>query len=280
MQTARTDVHRPAALVTEDYEYFASGYYGTFGEPGYSPMNTPKGHELLNDGWTFDSTSGGGCDHCGARLKYYALMLHAPSHKIVRVGETCLANRFERATADFHSLRKQAQLDRQQQRIRKARAAWFAINEDRFVAFEWARHMVEVEGAYGYEGMRGNFVSKVNRDGMTSDKFVSAIMRDMVRTERREEERTAEAAKASPVVEGKGTVTGEVVSVKWQENDFGGRMVMTVRDDRGFVVWGTVPAAIDDVERGDRVRFDTTVTTSDRDETFGFFKRPRSAAIL
>jgi hypothetical protein len=52
---------------------------------------------------------------------------------------------------------------------------------------------------------------------------------------------------------------------------------MTVRDDRGFLVWGSVPAALGGIEQGDRVQFNATVTKSDRDETFGFFKRPTKA---
>jgi hypothetical protein len=71
-----------------------------------------------------------------------------------------------------------------------------------------------------------------------------------------------------------------VLSVKWQENDFGGREVMTVKDDRGFLVWGSTPHAIDSVQKGDRVRFVANVERSDRDETFGFFKRPRKAEVV
>lgn len=278
--TTRTDVHRPSALVTEHYDFFACGYYGTADEPGFSPLNTPEGRLLLDEGWRFDGVSGGGCDHCGAHLRYYAILQHAPSRTLIRVGETCLDNRFSLATAEFHRVRKAAQLDRERQRVKNTRLAWFAVNPDREVAFGWASAMVS-EGAYGYEGMRHSFVHKVNRYGSTSDKFVAAMLRDMVRTERRDEERAAEEATRCPVVAGKAVqVEGEVVSVKWQENAYGGRLVFTVKDDRGFMVWGSVPSAIDGVERGDRVRYVADVEASDRDECFGFAKRPRKAEQL
>jgi hypothetical protein len=278
--TTRTDVHRPSALVTEDYEFVACGDYGTSGEPGYAPLAHEPHMHLLDEGWKFDGVSGGGCDHCGARVRYYAILKHLPTHSLIRVGQQCLGNRFDLATDEFHARRKAAQLDRERQRIVKTRAVWMAIHApDAETAYEWADAQV-CDGDYGYEGMRHKFVANVNRYGSVSDKFLRAIMRDMVRTERREAEREAEQATLTPVVEGKGQVTGEVVSTKLHENDFGSRWVMTVKDDRGFLVWGTVPAALGGVEKGDRVTFSATVTKSDRDDTFGFFKRPTKAEWL
>jgi hypothetical protein len=303
--STRTDVHAPSNLVTEDYEFVACGYFGTAGEPGYSPLASDEGRHLIDEGWAFgENHSAGGCYHCGARIKYYAILKHLPSHTLVRVGEQCLDNRFDRSTAEFHQLRKQAQLDREQQRIKNERLAWFAIDPDREVAFGWAMTKVQ-DGHYGYEGMRHSFVSKINRYGSTSDKFVKAIMRDMVRTEAREEQRAVEQEQLMPVVEGRGQIEGQIISVKWQDNDFGGRVVMTVKDDRGFLVWGTVPRPlVDDLDRLSydpkahgyetpaatyaefvrknevRVRFTATVEKSDRDESFGFFKRPTKTEVI
>jgi hypothetical protein len=44
-------------------------------------------------------------------------------------------------------------------------------------------------------------------------------------------------------------------------------------------VWGTVPASIDNVQRGALVEFTATVQVSDNDPKFGFFKRPSKAKI-
>src|SRR3954470_14014877 len=185
----RTDVHAPKNLVTEDYDFFACGNFGTADVPAYSPLNTPMGQALLDDGWAFgENESAGQCYHCGARLTYYALLLHQPTHTIIRVGEQCADNRFELATEEFHRLRKQAQLDRAAHRIKNARLAWFATDADREVAFAWASEQVEA-GHFGYDGMRHTFVSGINRYGTASDKFVRAIMRDMARTERFADER-------------------------------------------------------------------------------------------
>lgn len=89
--------------------------------------------------------------------------------------------------------------------------------------------------------------------------------------------RAEQAANAEPVPEGRGVVTGAVVSTDVKENEYGTRYVMTVLDDRGFRVWGTIPSKLGPVEQGDRISFTATLERSDRDETFGFFKRPSQA---
>lgn len=50
---------------------------------------------------------------------------------------------------------------------------------------------------------------------------------------------------------------------------------MLVADARGFKVWGTVPASIDNVEKVDTVSLIANVEASADDVEFGFFKRPR-----
>lgn len=105
-----------------------------------------------------------------------------------------------------------------------------------------------------------------------------SIEKDAERAQRaaaREQEVTA------PVIEGRVEVVGTIISYDIKENDFGVRTVITVKDHRGFKVWGTCPRSID---YGDlvnkQVRFTAEIEKSDRDETFGFFKRPTKAQII
>ena len=274
----RTDVHSPTNLVTEDYEFVGCGVHF---EDGIS--QAPQIGYLIEQGWRFNDVHNAfQCSHCGAHLNYYAILKHVPSHTLIHVGETCLDNRFELASAEFHKLRKAAQLDRQAQKIKAARVAWLAEDADRQVAFDWANERV-LAGDYGYDGFRHSFVSKVNRYGSTSDKFVAAILRDRQRFDEREvrkAEWAAQKAQAQDVPQGAAHVRGEVVSVKVHDGPYGSRLVMTVRDERGFAVWGSVPAAIDNVARGDVVEFDATLSVSDKDPKFGFFKRPRKAVLI
>ena len=79
---------------------------------------------------------------------------------------------------------------------------------------------------------------------------------------------------------GRVEITGIVIKVALKVNDYGERWVMTVKDDRGFMVWGTRPSSIKLAAYGTRVRFTATCEPSDRDKKFGFFKRPAKAEIV
>lgn len=93
------------------------------------------------------------------------------------------------------------------------------------------------------------------------------------------------AEPVTPVVEGRIVVTGEVLTVRVDDNPFGyGSIVKTlVRDDRGFKVWGTMPSALLGSEggaHGKRVTFTARCQASDNDPAFGFFSRPTKAAFV
>jgi hypothetical protein len=87
-----------------------------------------------------------------------------------------------------------------------------------------------------------------------------------------------EQAKLTQVVEGKQEIVGVVLTQYWKDTDYGMRQVMVVLDDRGFKVWGTVPASIDPKE-GYRVKFNAGVAAGN-EFGFGFFSRPTKAVIL
>jgi hypothetical protein len=78
---------------------------------------------------------------------------------------------------------------------------------------------------------------------------------------------------------GKMQITGQVVARHWRDSDWGLIPKMTVRDDRGFTVWSTVPAAINPAI-GDRVQFTATIVQSDDNPFMAFASRPCKASIL
>ena len=69
-------------------------------------------------------------------------------------------------------------------------------------------------------------------------------------------------------------ITGEIVKVAVHENMYGESLKMTLKTPEGYLVWGTVPKALDDPQRGDKVTLTATLTPSPKDPKFGFFKRP------
>lgn len=93
-------------------------------------------------------------------------------------------------------------------------------------------------------------------------------------------ERDAAHEAGENVPEGRVLITGTVLAFKVQESIYGDVLKMLVQDDRGFRVWGSVPSSLDDAERESRITFTATVTASDKDAKFGFFKRPAKAAVI
>jgi hypothetical protein len=294
MTATRTDVHAPKNLVTEDYEFVACGNHATAELDAYTPMAAIN--RMVAQGVRFDDVHGGHhCSHCGSFLTYYAILHHVPSGSMIHVGETCLDNRFDLASTEFHALRRAAKLNRERTALKTKRAEWFAAEDDRQGLYDWAKGQ-DAFDRNGYdESFAAKFVRYVDKYGEVSDKFVEAIRRSKVRQAEWAAQRAAEALTATPVIEGRIVITGEVVSVKWQDNAYGGSLKMVVRDDRGFKVWGSVPDSISTIDtrneagnivrqrnlgRGDRVSFTATVTRSDDQDVFGYFKRPTKAQVI
>lgn len=292
MSSTRTDVHSPTNLVTEDYEFILVGdnspvpgvpswimQYGDFGLE--TSRRIASSDKLGRSVWQ--------CHHCGSRLRYFAVLAHVSGDYIV-VGETCLENRFERATVDFQKTRKQAELDRGKQRIKGLIADFVSANPDLdFMQFGGHKNVDQYNETCPAGSLNNDFIADVSRKfaayGELSERQVDAVRRALVRDDERAARTAAEPVEIKvPVVVGKVQITGKVLSTKWVENDFGGSLKMLVRDDRGFKVWGTVPAALipnSDVNPvGQEVIFSATVEASRDDDSFGFFKRPTKASYI
>lgn len=293
----RNDPHSPVNLVTENYEFVDA--FDTQA-PGWL-VNNDYAMEICNKVRATNRDRGmNQCHHCGAHIRYVAVMAYLPTGDYIAIGEDCLANRFDRATHVFQALRKAAQLDREKQRIRTAVAEFVAVNPD--LAFMGAKKFEDRQEVMPQASRTNNFIHdvarKLNQYGSLSEKQVTAvrnsIVKDQTYADRKAAEALAPAEVLVPVVEGKQQITGEVLSTKWQDSDYGSTLKMLVKDDRGFKVWGSVPASLntsnynpetgDDTsvraERGDRVAFSASVEKSGTDESFGFFKRPTKGVII
>ena len=90
----------------------------------------------------------------------------------------------------------------------------------------------------------------------------------------------AARADATPCPTGKVEIEGECLTIRETHSEYGSCWKMRVLTDAGWSAWGTIPRAIDDVEIGDRVRFTATITPSNDDNLFGFYKRPTRAKII
>lgn len=138
-----------------------------------------------------------------------------------------------------------------------------------------------------------DLLTRARRFGSLSDAQLACLVKgyekSKVRDAERAVEQAAEAARveaADPVLDGRQTVTGHVITTKWVDSQYGGSLKMLVRDDRGFKLWGSVPAALGysgserELTKGDRISFTATLEQSNDDPKFGFFKRPTKAELI
>lgn len=122
-------------------------------------------------------------------------------------------------------------------------------------------------------------------DGRCKD--IPAMIEDFVEAPRRarqaerEAREAAERAASADVPEGRHVVTGTIVRIRAENNPFAYNQTVTkmlVRDDTGFKVWGTLPDALWGAEVGEHITFTASLTPSNDDTKFGFFKRPTKAS--
>lgn len=289
MTATRTDVHRPSAPEFDPENYECVDVFDLRPEWGDGGRRTMAIAELAREGYTRGGVHPlGQCSHCGAWLRYTALMLHHPTKTYLWIGEQCLTNRFEDMTADrFRELRKTSALHRE--RMRKA---------DRIAALIDA-HPLLAELTYPQASDEyGNFVRdiawKLQRDGELSERQISAveaaILREVgwrVRDEQRAAQRAAELATATPAPSGRVRVTGTVLSVKWVDNDFGGATKMLLHAVEGYRVWVSIPSNLEaGVNKGDCVAVTATLAPKktapgeEVDPYFAIGSRPVKGEII
>ena len=117
-----------------------------------------------------------------------------------------------------------------------------------------------------------------------------------------DEKRAAERTVAEDCPTGRVQVSGEVIKTEVRSSRFGTQYKMTVKTDGGWIAWGSIPSDLQlieetiehpagehgdawtetrqrSLERGERVTFTATISPSETDSKFGFFKRPASAVV-
>jgi len=180
---------------------------------------------------------------------------------------------------------------RRQHNVMAALDRWLAEDDSHAVAYNYLVAQVEA-------GARSQFyrdlLDKALRYGNLTPNQLAAVLRSIERDTERAAERAAELKGVEPLPEGRRTVTGEIVSCKWRDGQFPGFKIV-VREATGNRVWGTLATSLDPELNprlndegidsyeglvGRTVTMTATVTRSDDDEHFGFFKRPAGAVYV
>jgi hypothetical protein len=281
MSNARTDVHAPAAAGFDPEAYACYGCFDN-GEP-FSARERHEAVKSLRDrGFKCGHGSSGQCGHCGAHIRYTALLAREDVKEFIFVGEDCLGNRFSGITAgQFQELRRRAALNREragkEERIERLQAEHACL-----------KRLVE-DGSHGSEFL-SDVRSKFLANGRLSDAQVAAVGRAFEGIDRRAKWDAERRERAAALVaagvrapQGRVEVVGQIVSAKSQLNAVGEPCVkIVIRTDAGWSAWVTLPSALDDGSdvKGRRIKLSATLTPSDKDATFAFGKRPTKAAFL
>lgn len=295
-------------------------------------MMTITTHE--HEGYTFLEVDGGffkGCRRCGGTGHYsfdgFSSDCYACGNNVsARLGDF-ISNEIEDARTWCHN--KAVARDRRDRRREEQRLAKLARRQVAWNALEAAHPQVwallaEAADVASYTESREQHVTE--RDNFVrsiADRLWSLDERPLTEkqieamyavVERRSEQ--AAYAESHPAPEGRVEVTGEIIGARVKETDYGTQYKITVKDDRGFKVYASIPKAqadeaydawLESIEaagyswrdygptcwfegtesdnyqggvRGRRITFTATLTQSDRDASFAFGSRPTRGAWL
>jgi hypothetical protein len=288
----RTDIHRPSATEFDPQDYNLWDVFDLEDE-WQRKYKMEQVNLLLAQGKKFASHQHSGqCGHCGAHIRYAALMIHEPTNTMIYVGEQCLGNRFELSKAQFDKLRKMAALNHD--RVRKSERIAALIDSDPWLAELTYLNNGGLVDTSDFLTSIGH--SLVDRGELTDRQYdsVSLALRRQVEKlaewARRDAQRAEDDAQAQDAPSGRVHVTGEILSTKYVENAYGGSLKMLVRTSDGYKVWTTVPRDLygintpgkPDIDelKGSTVELTVTLTPSDDDPKFAFGKRPSNAVLV
>lgn len=296
----RTDVHKPSNIDPKDYEFVGQECFKIegLGDCAYVLQERLKIKEHMDrTGGTYSSHEhGGNCMVCGSvNATYTVLFYHSKTNTYVRMGTDCATKCDMGNEADFRSFRTGIK-NALEFKAGKEKAK--AILEKEGLSKAWSLYsdMMMISGSWDgipkEEQTVTDMVGNLVKYGNFSDKQVSYLKVLLNRIDTRpvrEAKIQAERAAAKDCPSGRVGISGVVLSVKMQETDFGSIQKMTVKAEDGFVVYGTVPSSLGILtvgndqrllQYGDLIRFVATVTPSDKDTKFGFFKRPTNAELV
>lgn len=307
---ARTDIHRPSAIIPEDYDFVCCF---TFSEIALAPGVIEAERKILDAHMTHtggqrSTHDHGGCCHvCGAWMKDYAIFYHAKSNSYIETGFDCAA-KLDFQDPDLFSRFRDRRLAAEKAKAGKLKAEGLIeemgldlqVAMSLFIPKDFGGCASELHYTYGDNivfGFEEKFWAGVDiiralvKYGNLSEKqwaylakcldAVKKAPEELANKAAREAQRKADQeANCKPAPEGCMVVKGKVISTKVQEGQYGYEHKMLVESVDGWRVYLTVPAAIGEVKKGWEVEFTATIKPSDDDKFFAFGSRPSKASII
>ena len=304
---ARTDIHRPAEINPLEYDFVGLSYVGQYeevNEAGFVARHRSQiSDHMENTGGRFsDHEHGGNCHVCGAHCHYTAIFYHRPTNVYIETGLDCAENMRMGDPAIYRKFRAEVQGLLHQRKGKQNAEETLAIAGMGFAweVYQHAGNDQEWLIQHGCMEERCPNTRTWNADTLVSivgslikyGKFVSEAQENLLRKcmkriqaeperrRKRKEEQERQATLTSDCPEGKQVIEGTVLSVKYKESFGYSVLKVLVKDKRGYKVWGTLPKAIEDADKGEVITFTANVKPSDDDPKFGFFKQPSKARFL
>ena len=282
----RTDIHRPSAIIPDDYQFvaFDNVKIESFGDCFLLDENRQikAAHMARTGGKYSQHEHGGSCYVCGAGAIWTATFYHAATNAYIKTGLDC-ADKLGFGYGDFNAFKRSVTNALEAVAGKRKAQAYLT---DKGLSRCWDLYIAAGLGigpSTPYEESTIiDIVGKLVRYGSVSEKtenFLGILLGKIDNRAVAAAQRAAEHEAAEVCPEGRGIITGEILSTRSEESQFGTVIKMLIRDDRGFKVWDSMPGGLD-AKRGDRVCFSANVTRSDKDEKFGFYKRPTKAVNL
>lgn len=130
----------------------------------------------------------------------------------------------------------------------------------------------------GKSSFYNDLLTKYNKFGGLTQGQWDAVEKAVPREQEQAGRQLRLANSGAVITEGIQEITGTVISLK--AHDTRG-LVWTVETEAELRLWGTVPTNLrEEVTVGNKVTFAAEVMASEKDPTFGFFKKPRAGVIL
>ncbi len=218
----------------------------------------------------------GQCQHCGAHLRYCCIFRNTVNGELIVVGETCAEKRMG-LTLD------QLEIDRQKAKNQAIETrAWRAAQISTWLEADRTREdLLKWLGEQSYDEFYSSLLRHFRENGSLTEAQEAAAWKSKARQAAWETKKAEEAALAQPAPEGRLQVTGEILSTRWVDSQFGSTKKMVVKAEGGFRFYCTVPSSISgDAQVGSKISLTVTLERSRDDETFAWGSRPSKAEIV
>lgn len=314
-RAARTDCHRPGAIVPADYRYVFSFSLPTSHEgcpvPGYRVncevdfRKVSRSGEIIADGYhqgdgvgcciaglrahgaVFALKSGPGrCTVCGARYIYGDVWIHVPTNQYICIGHDC---------ADKYSLlADRSGFEMAQLRAKQAaKRQWSAArNEEQRTEF-LAKHPGLKEALECSHRIVRDIADKFVEYRSLSDKQVALVMKLAGEAGKPRVDKATgqvEVHVPAPVGDARVTFRGTVVSVRVEDDRFsldGGtttKILVKVKTPEGvWLAWGTAPRACLEATATDGIKGHEVEITAklklSNDPHFAIMNRPHGTVV-